>query len=128
MATKDEEEDIVCTQIVNEQTMLANNDTTNITDPTVSDNNDVNPHNIWGMLRRKGGPHNAQEEIKLVYRIDSKNRKDTYTIGRNSGCDIIVRDRRISAYHCMIYCDYTQPKLRVFIEDTSGESLCIDGR
>lgn len=73
--------------------------------------------NIWGLLRSS---KNEIDDIKLYHRIDKNNRKDTYTIGRNSSCDVVVNDKRISSLHCSIYCDYSLHKMRVFIEDASG--------
>lgn len=111
-------DDLICTQIVNEATLLSPEATINI------DSSDIdlkrNNENIWGLLRRKGST-NELNDIKLFHRVDENNRRDTYTLGRNSKCDIVIDDRRISSFHCSIYCDYTLPKLRVFIEDTSGE-------
>jgi hypothetical protein len=114
------DEDFISTQIVNEATILST-DTTINTD-NVDGGLKQNIQNIWGLLRRKGSTDESND-IKLLHRVDENNRRDTYTLGRNSRCDIVIADRRISSFHCMIYCDYSLPKLRVFIEDTSGKFL-----
>lgn len=77
---------------------------------------------LWGLLRRLGGDH---EEIELCHRIKDLKR-DTYTIGRSSKCDITVADTWVSTNHCSIYCDYTQAKLRIFIEDSSANGTFIN--
>ena len=79
------------------------------------------PH-AWGMLRRQGG---LQEEFELHHRVVDLKR-DTYTIGRSSKSDITVADTWVSTTHCMVYCDYSQPKLRIFIEDCSANGTYIN--
>ena len=84
------------------------------------------PHpdvDVWGCLRRKGG---SQEEFKLRHRLVD-GRRDTYILGRSSTCDIaLTDDKLISSAHCMIYCDYTQARLRVFVEDTSANGTFVN--
>lgn len=77
---------------------------------------------IWGLLRRLGGDH---EEFELCHRVKDLKR-DTYTLGRSSKCDITVADTWVSTNHCSIYCDYTQAKLRIFIEDSSANGTFIN--
>ena len=120
------EDDFINTQIVNEATLLSPETTANAENVDGDIKTDI--ENIWGLLRRKGSS-NESTDIKLFHRIDENNRRDTYTLGRNSQCDIVIPDRRISSFHCMIYCDYSLPKLRVFIEDTSGKrNDCLASR
>ena len=76
----------------------------------------------WATLRRKGG---KQEEFRLNYRIIN-NIKDSYTLGRSRGCDIHVDHKCVSSRHCTIYCDYTQARMRVFIEDNSVNGTFIN--
>ena len=77
---------------------------------------------VWGVLRRKGGD---QEEFKMTHRLKD-GRCDTFTLGRSRNSDIIVDDKRVSSSHCLIYCDYTQARLRVFIEDSSANGTFIN--
>ena len=76
----------------------------------------------WGMLRRKGG---TQEEHKLEHRTKD-GKRDTYVIGRSTKADIVVEDRRVSAVHCAVYCDYTEARLRVFVEDMSANGTFVN--
>ena len=71
---------------------------------------------VWGLLRQKGGD---QEEFKLRHRMKD-GRRDTYVIGRSVDCDIMLPGQPgVSNAHCRVYCDYSQARLRVFIEDCS---------
>ena len=86
-------------------------------------NNVVQPKtDAWGMLRRKGG---TQEEHKLEHRTKD-GKRDTYVIGRSTKADIVVDDRRVSAAHCAVYCDYTEARLRVFVEDMSANGTFVN--
>ena len=79
-------------------------------------------NNIFGLIRLK--IHGMEEiEYKLSNRLDntSNGARDCYTIGRHNACDIVISDRRVSSFHCKIYCDYSMPKFRIFIEDSSGQ-------
>lgn len=76
----------------------------------------------WGLLRRQSSD---REEFTLIHRIKDFKR-DTFTIGRSSKCDVTVADSWVSTNHCCIYCDYTQPKMRVFIEDSSVNGTFIN--
>jgi hypothetical protein len=76
----------------------------------------------WGLLRRKGGD---QEEIELHHRYKDFKR-DTYTLGRSSKCDVTVSEVLVSTNHCSIYCDYTQAKLRIFLEDSSVNGTFVN--
>ena len=78
--------------------------------------------NIWGSLRRRGGD---QEETQLEHR-NKDGKRDTYTIGRSRGSDITVDDKRVSSSHCMVYCDYEEARLRVFVEDTSVNGTFVN--
>jgi hypothetical protein len=77
--------------------------------------------NVWGLLRRRG----TQEEYRLVHR-EKDGKKDTYVLGRSKACDILVDDRRVSSKHCSIYCDYSQARMRVMIEDSSANGTYIN--
>lgn len=78
--------------------------------------------NTWGILRRHG---NDGVEIELEYRVKD-GRKDTYSLGRSRNCDVPVPDRRVSSMHCAIYCDYSQPRMRVFVEDCSANGTFVN--
>eukprot|EP00605_Chrysophyceae_sp_TOSAG23-4_P000835 GSChrysophyteH1.ASY1.ANO1.925.1 assembled CDS len=79
--------------------------------------------NLWGLLHRKG---DAQEEIKLTHRVKDGQR-DTYLIGRADECDVKIPGSclSVSSVHCRIYCDYSQARLRVFLEDCSANGTFI---
>jgi serine/threonine protein kinase len=53
-------------------------------------------------------------------------RRDTCIVGRSKGSDITVEDKRVSSQHCMVYCDYEEARLRVFVEDTSVNGTFIN--
>lgn len=77
---------------------------------------------IWGILRLRGG---GCEEYKLSYReVDGV--KDSYTIGRRKTNDITVPDKRVSSWHCRIYCDYNSARLKITIEDSSQNGTFIN--
>lgn len=78
--------------------------------------------NVWGLLRRKGG---NREEYKLVYRIHD-GQQDRYSIGRSRAADVLFEHRRASSIHCLIYCDYSEARLRVFIEDCSSNGTFVN--
>jgi hypothetical protein len=78
-------------------------------------------NNTWGNLRRTGD----HADFSLTHRTKD-GRRDTYNIGRSRSCDITVEDKRVSSSHCLVYCDYTQVKLRVFIEDSSANGTFIN--
>lgn len=77
---------------------------------------------VWGILKRK---IDFNREYLLEYRVIN-GIKDLYTIGRGHLCDIKVDHRLISSTHCKIYCDYSNPKMRIFIEDTSSNGTFIN--
>ena len=54
--------------------------------------------------------------------------RDTYTIGRKKTNDIRVDDsfKHISSVHCMIYIDYSQARLRIFLEDCSSNGTFVN--
>ena len=79
-------------------------------------------HNTWGILRKK---HRIDEEIKLEYRFVDGIR-DTYVLGRSRGCDIPVDNKRVSSKHCLIFCDYTQARMRVYLQDQSVNGTYIN--
>lgn len=97
-----------------------------------SDNSRVNSDNnkehrkvneaslYWGLLRRKGG-----DEYSMTYRVKDQ-RRDTFVLGRNRSSDIFVDDSKVSSTHCLIYCDYSQARLRVFVEDTSANGTFVN--
>ena len=74
--------------------------------------------NIWGQLRwRKINGEKYLEDIRDLYHRVKDGHKDTFSIGRSKRADFMVDDdKKISAVHCIIYCDYTQARLRFFIE------------
>jgi hypothetical protein len=76
---------------------------------------------LWGMLRRKG----IDQEYKLIHRIKD-GRKDLYTIGRQKKCDIIINDQRVSSIHCLIYCDYLDERLTMFVSDCSANGTYVN--
>jgi serine/threonine protein kinase len=78
---------------------------------------------VWGVLRRRGG---NQEEFKMLHRMKD-GKRDTYVLGRNvASCDITSAHKSVSSTHCRIYCDYTQARLRVFLEDSSGNGTFVN--
>lgn len=77
----------------------------------------------WGMLRRI--VNGVQKDIALDHRIKNEQR-DTYFIGRSRSCDITVEDKRVSSSHCKIYCDYSEVRLRVFVEDNSANGTFVN--
>lgn len=77
---------------------------------------------MWGLLRSMA----TFKEYKLLHRIKDGIR-DCYTIGRNNTCDIILNDKRVSGNHCVVYCDYSQSRMRVYVEDTSSNGTYING-
>jgi pSer/pThr/pTyr-binding forkhead associated (FHA) protein len=67
----------------------------------------------------------GQIEHKLMHR-EKDGKKDTYVLGRSRNIDIVVNNPRVSSKHCLIYCDYTEARLRVFIEDSSVNGTFIN--
>lgn len=120
--------DFECTQCTQP---IQQNDNTNLFSP-IEETDDFSLQsydNVWGTLRRNShgiGLFN-EEVIKLFHRFKNE-QKDTYSIGRNQNCDIIISgdDRRISSTHCLIYCDYSQARLRVFLEDRSVNGTFVN--
>lgn len=88
----------------------------------MSSNEEKPKSNVWGSLRRKGGD---QMEVKLEHRTKN-GKRDTYIIGRSKGADIVVVDKRVSSQHCLVYCDYEEARLRVFVEDTSVNGTFVN--
>lgn len=91
----------------------------------IANNNASNTNaqsNIWGQLKRKGV---SQDDISLIHRVQD-GRRDTYLIGRSKGADVIIEDIRVSLSHCLIYCDYSQSRLRMFIEDCSANGTYVN--
>jgi pSer/pThr/pTyr-binding forkhead associated (FHA) protein len=78
-------------------------------------------NDLWGILRSV----TTHIEHRLTHRIKD-NVKDCYYIGRSKSCDILITDKRVSSIHCSVYCDYSQPTLRVFIEDNSSNGTFIN--
>jgi pSer/pThr/pTyr-binding forkhead associated (FHA) protein len=76
---------------------------------------------LWGLLRRKG----IDQEYKLIHRIKD-GRKDLYTIGRQKKCDIVISDQRVSSIHCLIYCDYLDERLTMFVSDCSANGTFVN--
>lgn len=81
------------------------------------------PTQTWGVLRRI--VNGVQKDINLDHRIKNDLR-DTYIIGRSRSCDITVEDKRVSSSHCKIYCDYSDVRLRVFVEDSSANGTFVN--
>lgn len=80
-------------------------------------------NNTWGILRQ----HTSEGivEVMLHYRMH-EGRKDTYILGRSRNSDIPIPDRRVSSTHCAVYCDYTEPRMRVFLEDCSANGTYVN--
>lgn len=76
---------------------------------------------LWGLLRRKG----IDQEYKLIHRIKD-GRKDVYSIGRQKQCDIVISDQRVSLIHCLIYCDYFDERLTMFVSDCSTNGTFVN--
>lgn len=56
---------------------------------------------------------------------------DTYTIGRNRKCDVVIDDSRVSGCHCRIYRGWEQrpglsSRLMVYLEDTSSNGTFLN--
>lgn len=79
----------------------------------------VEPTRLWGLLQRQS------DSFDLTHRTKD-GRRDTFIIGRNDVCDISVADKRVSSKHCLIYCDYSQARLRIFLEDSSQNGTFIN--
>lgn len=79
-------------------------------------------NDVWGFLRCKGG---GIPDIELVTRVKD-GISDTYFFGRSNQCDIVVTDNSVSSWHCKIFCDYSQARLRIFVEDTSTNGTFIN--
>jgi hypothetical protein len=77
---------------------------------------------MWGLLRSM----KTFKEYKLLHRIKDGIR-DCYTIGRYNTCDVVLTDKRVSGSHCVVYCDYSQSRMRVYVEDTSSNGTYING-
>ena len=75
--------------------------------------------NIWGQLRwRKISGDKYVEDTRDLYHRIKDGQKDTFSIGRSKRADFLIDDddKKISSVHCIIYCDYTQARLRFFVE------------
>lgn len=71
--------------------------------------------NVWGQLRRQ----DQLMDVDLVHR-EKDGLKDTFCLGRMPAmCDVVVKHKSVSKRHCLIYCDYSQPRMRVFVEGLS---------
>lgn len=80
-------------------------------------------HDVWGCLRREGG---NKDEYDLYHRVKD-NRRDTFIIGRNKALsDIVVSNKLVSSKHCQVYCDYSEVRLRIFVEDCSVNGTFIN--
>eukprot|EP01041_Mallomonas_annulata_P004441 gene4441-8852_t len=79
------------------------------------------PCNQWGLLRND----KMGQEFRLLHRIKD-GRRDTYLLGRAKNTDIWINDRRVSSEHCLIYCDYSQARMRVYLEDRSVNGTYIN--
>ncbi len=78
---------------------------------------------VWGSLRREGG---TKEEYELFHRIKNGIR-DQFVLGRNKAfADVVADHKLISSKHCSIYCDYSEVRLRIFIEDSSVNGTFIN--
>jgi phosphorylase kinase gamma subunit/serine/threonine-protein kinase Chk2/calcium/calmodulin-dependent protein kinase I len=102
--------------------------------PAGPENNSKIPviSDVWGQLRRNiltpigsTSKSEIEEEINLCHRFVN-NKRDSYLIGRSRSSDILVEDKRVSSQHCLVYCDYSQAKLRVFIEDCSANGTYVN--
>jgi len=89
--------------------------------PAVQESQEDDPINQWGSLRSKYLP----KEFKLMYRVKD-NKRDIYTVGRGRSCDIILSDKRVSREHFQIYCDYSEPRMRVYVEARSAYGTFVN--
>lgn len=77
----------------------------------------------WGILRQH--VNSELKETFLHYRLKD-GKRDTYLLGRGKDCDIILENRRVSSAHCLVYCDYSSPRMRIFVEDCSANGTFIN--
>jgi len=81
----------------------------------------------WGRLMPVTAAHVVH---RLVPRGDLKKGSgdaDVHTVGRNSKCDVVVADMRVSGYHCRIYRRYDAVKRFVaYVEDTSSNGTFVN--
>lgn len=78
----------------------------------------------FGLLHRLGG---KMEEYKLKHRVKD-NVRDKYVVGRAHTCDIVVNNKMVSSNHCAIYCDWTGPRLVVYLEDMSANGTYVNDK
>ena len=78
--------------------------------------------NVWGLLRRKG----MDQEHALSHRTTDRGERDTYRLGRSSNNDIVVENKRVSSQHCLIYCDYAEARMRIFVQDNSSNGTFVN--
>jgi hypothetical protein len=119
---------LVCgTQIMDEYTMMATESATlkgtAVTEETTS-SQEQREDQTWGILRRKGGSH---DEFRLEYRHNRDGAKQArYSLGRSRSCDIHIDHKCVSSQHCFIDCDFSQARMRVFLEDNSVNGTFIN--
>ena len=131
------------TSLDNYDTQIVENDETNVISSPRGCVKSSYDSLFWGQLMLEGG-----EEFMLYHRTKGYKRfdnyitnslnfsftyshvynRDTFTIGRDESNDIRVDSslKHISMVHCMIYIDYSQARLRIFIEDCSSNGTYIN--
>mmetsp|Transcript_23801 Transcript_23801/g.71400 ORF Transcript_23801/g.71400 Transcript_23801/m.71400 type:complete len:495 (+) Transcript_23801:178-1662(+) len=80
------------------------------------------------------GTHDFYPRNSAIRDTDSKSvipETDTYTIGRNRKCDVIINDSRVSGCHCRIYRALedrlgSSSRLTVYLEDTSSNGTFLN--
>uniref|UniRef100_A0A7S3JTW1 Uncharacterized protein n=1 Tax=Aureoumbra lagunensis TaxID=44058 RepID=A0A7S3JTW1_9STRA len=85
---------------------------------------------VWGRIfpMSQGG---LVHDLKSLPGQQFGNKIDVYTIGRNSRCDIVLNDARISGFHCRIYRQLGRNDLDLdcflpFIEDISTNGTFVN--
>jgi serine/threonine-protein kinase Chk2 len=84
-------------------------------------NNNDDEWNVWGLLKRNG----SDDEFKLIHHNNTDGR-DAYSIGRHPHCNIVVDDNRVSSVHCLIYCEYDDDRLQMFVENRSSNGTFVN--
>ena len=108
------------TQIMMEGTQTCVNDASVAAGGAMGAEEDVDA--AFGLLRRLGG---EAEEVRLTHRLVDGVR-DRYSIGRAASNDIIVNNKMVSGEHCFVYCDYSGPRLGIYLEDCSGNGTFVN--
>ena len=71
--------------------------------------------NIVHLLMPKGGKQTDDVDV------------DMHTVGRNSQCDIVLKDARVSGFHCRLYRRFDKVgRFKAYIEDTSSNGTWVN--